>query len=110
VETADTPSPIYKTNQINISIMSYKQPTPTKPRPLSEEEKKAQVERFLSQKRESFAINILCNMVHGAIQNKNTTNMDCKSLVGLAVEMADALIMELYSVPEGEQADKQGDE
>ena len=88
--------------------MSYKT-QPTKPRPLSEEEKKAQVERFLSQKRESFAINILCNMVHGAIQNKHTTNMDCKSLVGVAVEMADALIMELYPVPEGEQADKQGE-
>lgn len=85
--------------------MSYKT-QPTKPRPLSEDEKKAQVERFLAQKRESFSINILCNMVHGAIQNKNTTNMDCKSLVGIAVEMADALIMELYPVPEDGQTEK----
>ena len=82
--------------------MSYKQPTPTKPRPLSEEEKKAQVERFLSQKRESFAINILCNLA------RVTKKADIQ-LVKQSVEMADALIMELYPVPEGEQADKQGE-
>lgn len=81
--------------------MSYKQ-QPTKPRPLSEEEKKAQVERFLSQKRESFAINILCNLCR-------VTKKANIQLVKQSVEMADALIMELYPVPEGEQADKQGE-
>lgn len=82
--------------------MSYKQPTPTKPRPLSEEEKKAQVERFLAQKRESFAVNILCNLC----RVRKKADLD---LVKQSVQMADALIMELYPVPEDQQADKQGD-
>ena len=82
--------------------MSYKQPTPTKPRPLSEEEKKAQVERFLAQKRESFAVNILCNLCR--VRKKADLG-----LVKQSVQMADALIMELYPVPEDQQADKQGD-
>ena len=82
--------------------MSYKQ-QPTKPKPLSEEEKKAQVERFLSQKRESFAINILCNLC------RVTKKADIQ-LVKQSVEMADALIMELYPVPDGQQAEKQGDD
>ena len=81
--------------------MSYKQPTPTKPRPLSEEEKKAQVERFLAQKRESFAVNILCNLC----RVRKKADLD---LVKQSVQMADALIMELYPVPEDQQADKQG--
>lgn len=80
--------------------MSYKQPTPTKPRPLSEEEKKAQVERFLAQKRESFAVNILCNLCR--VSKK--ADLD---LVKQSVQMADALIMELYPVPEDQQVDKQ---
>ena len=81
--------------------MSYKT-QPTKPRPLSEEEKKAQVERFLAQKRESFAVNILCNLC----RVRKKADLD---LVKQSVQMADALIMELYPVPEDQQADKQGD-
>jgi len=99
--------------------MSYKQPTPTKPKPLSEEEKKAQVERFLSQKRESFAINILCNLCRTATESKAvikvsnpgaiSVEIDTTGLVEQAVKMADSLIEKLYPVPEGEQADKQGE-
>ena len=82
--------------------MSYKQPTPTKPRQMTEEEKKAQVERFLSQKRESFAINILCNLC------RVRKSADIR-LVKRSVAMADALVLELYPLPEGEQADKHGE-
>lgn len=79
-------------------IMSYPK-QPTKPRPLSEEEKRAQVERFLSQKRESFAINILCNLC------RVTKKADIE-LVKQSVAMADALIQELYPIPaDGEQAE-----
>lgn len=80
--------------------MSYKQPTPTKPRPLSEEEKKAQVERFLAQKRESFAVNILCNLCR--VSKK--ADLD---LVKQSVQMADALLEELYPIPEGSQTETQ---
>jgi predicted nucleic acid-binding protein len=79
--------------------MSYKT-QPTKPRPLSEDEKKAQVERFLAQKRESFSINILCNLCR-------VTKKADLDLVKKSVEMADALIMELYPVPEDSQTETQ---
>ena len=80
--------------------MSYKQPTPTKPRPLSEEEKKAQVERFLAQKRESFAVNILCNLCR-------VTKKADLDLVKQSVQMADALLEELYPIPEGRETENQ---
>lgn len=73
-------------------------------RPLTEEEKKVKIMQFLQQKRENIAVNVLCNLVHGAITNRNVTNMDCKSLVDLSVEMADRLIEKLYPLPE--EADK----
>ena len=60
---------------------------------ISEEEKKAQVERFLAQKRESFAINILCNLC------RVTAKADL-DLVKQAVQMADSLIEELYPLPD----------
>lgn len=69
-------------------------------RPLTEEEKKIKIAQFLQQKRETISVNLLCNLVHGAITNRNVTNMDCKGLVDLSVEMADALIEKLYPLPE----------
>lgn len=75
-------------------------------RPLTEEEKKFKIAQFLQQKRETISVNLLCNLVHGAITNKNVTNMDCKSLVDLSVEMADALIEKLYPLPEEDKANK----
>ena len=75
-------------------------------RPLTEEEKKVKIMQFLQQKRETFAVNILCNMMQGAITNKNVTNFDCKSLVDLSVEMADKLIEKLYPLPEEDKANK----
>ena len=77
-----------------------KRPVTQAQRPLTEAEKKAKIMQFLQQKREGFAVNVLCNLVHGAITNRKVTNMDCKSLVDLSVEMADRLIEKLYPLPE----------
>lgn len=80
---------------------THPMPVPqAKQRPLTEEDKKVKIMQFLQQKREQFAINILCNLVQGAITNKDATNMDCKLLVGVAVEMADGLLEKLYPLPE----------
>lgn len=73
-------------------------------RPLTEEEKKVKIMQFLQQKRETIAVNVLCNLVHGAINNKNVTNFQARTMVDLSVEIADALIEKLYPLPEG--ADK----
>ena len=73
-------------------------------RPLTQEEKQMRIMQFLQQKREQFAINILCNMTQGAITNKGVTNYDCKCLVDLAVEMADKLLEKLYPTKESEDS------
>ena len=59
------------------------------------DQKKMQALQQLAQ-RTSFAVNILCNMVRGAITNRDCTNADCKGLVDLSVEMADRLMEKLY--------------
>ena len=75
-------------------------PTKTIQRPLTDEEKQQRIMQFLTQKREVFSINILSGMVQGAVTNKDVTNIQCKSLVDLAVEMADALIEKLFPIKE----------
>ena len=77
-------------------------PTKTIQRPLTDEEKQQRIMQFLTQKREVFSINILSGMVQGAVTNKDVTNIQCKSLVDLAVEMADALLEKLYPIKEEE--------
>ena len=74
----------------------------TPQRPMTDEEKQQRIMQFLTQKREVFSINILSGMVQGAVTNKDVTNIRCKSLVDLAVEMADALIEKLYPIKEEE--------
>ena len=76
--------------------------TKTIQRPLTDEEKQQRIMQFLTQKRETFSINILSGMVQGAVTNKDVTNIQCKSLVDLAVEMADALLEKLYPIKEEE--------
>lgn len=71
-------------------------------RPLTKAEKEVRIMQFLQQKREQFAINILCNLCQGAVTNKDATNVQVESLVGVAVKMADELMRELYPVPEEE--------
>ena len=74
-------------------------PTKTIQRPLTDEEKQQRIMQFFTQKREQFAVTILSGMVQGAVTNKDVTNIQCKSLVDLAVDMADALMEKLYPMP-----------
>lgn len=77
-------------------------------RPLTEEEKQAKIMQFLSQKRETFAINILCNLVHVAservVARRDSTDLslDTNGLVNSAVKMADELLERLYPIKEEE--------
>ena len=71
----------------------------TTQRPMTDEEKKQRIMQILTQKRENFSLSILSGMVQGAVTNKDVTNIQCKSLVDLAVEMADALMEKLYPMP-----------
>ena len=71
----------------------------TTQRPMTEEEKQQRIMQILTQKRETFSLSILSGMVQGAVTNKDFTNMQCKSLVDLAVEMADAFMEKLYPIP-----------
>ena len=64
--------------------------------PLTEEQKEQQVLRFFAQKREQFAVSILNNACKGA----NLSGKRHIKLVKKSVEMADALIQELYPLPE----------
>ena len=79
-------------------------------RPLTEDEKKAKIMQFLQQKREGFAINILCNLCQAAdlkvvaTMDNTKLTIDTDGLVDKAVEMADKLIEKLYPLPE--EADK----
>ena len=80
-------------------------PTKTIQRPLTDEEKRMQ---FLMEKREAYSIKILCVMMQGAVTNKDATNYRCKSLVKLAVEMADALMENLYPIEEESPKEEKG--
>ena len=71
----------------------------TPQRPMIDEEKQQRIMQILTQKREAFSLSILSEMVQGAVTNKDVTNIQCKSLVDLAVEMADALMEKLYPMP-----------
>ena len=71
----------------------------TPQRPMTDEEKQQRIMQILTQKREAFSISILSGMLQGAVTNKDVTNFQCKSLVDLAVEMADALMEKLYPMP-----------
>ena len=74
----------------------------TPQRPMTDEEKQQRIMQILTQKREAFSISILSGMLQGAVTNKDVTNIQCKSLVDLAVEMADALLEKLYPIKEEE--------
>ena len=71
----------------------------TPQRRMTDEEKQQRIMQILTQKRENFSLSILSGMVQGAVTNKDVTNFQCKSLVDLAVEMADALMEKLYPIP-----------
>ena len=71
----------------------------TPQRPMTDEEKQQRIMQILMQKREAFSLSILSGMVQGAVTNKDVTNTQYRSLVDLAVEMADALMEKLYPMP-----------
>ena len=71
----------------------------TPQRRMTDEEKQQRIMQILTQKRETFSLSILSGMVQGAVTNKDVTNFQCKSLVDLAVAMADALMEKLYPMP-----------
>ena len=71
----------------------------TTQRPMTNEEKQQRIMQILTQKREAFSISILSGMLQGAVTNKDVTNIQCRSLVDLAVAMADALMEKLYPMP-----------
>ena len=71
----------------------------TPQRPMTDEEKQQRIMQILTQKREAFSISIISGMVQGAVTSKDVTNTQCKSLVDLAVNMADALLEKLYPIP-----------
>lgn len=73
---------------------SFKKPTPIKGvAPLTEEAKKAKVAQFFMQKRETFSLNILCSLIRG------NGEVNIQDVVKGAVEIADALLEELYPIP-----------
>lgn len=67
--------------------------TPARPRELTPEEKAAQVARFLSQKRESFALSAFA----GAIRADGMKH-DPKAVAEWSVQAADALMEKLYPI------------
>ena len=85
-------------------------------RPLTDEEKKDRVIRFLAQTREQYAISILQGMVANpeVVGRKASVSADGSftetaeinnGLVNKAVEMADALLEKLYPLTDGGQSD-----
>ena len=69
-------------------------------KPLTEEEKKQKIMQFVQQKREAFAISILCSLIQGDFENSN------EDLVERSVILADKLFEALYSLPETENTNK----
>ena len=65
-------------------------------RPLTDEEKQARAMQFLAQKREQYALNILCNICREFASVKETGT----ALVDIAVKMADHLLEKLYPIKE----------
>lgn len=70
------------------------------PAQMTEEQKKAKVIQFLQQKRESFSLNILCNLCKAL--DKKASSAQSLAMVDLSVTMADALMDKLYPIQEEE--------
>ena len=69
-----------------------------------QEQKKNQALAMLVQKRETFAVNILCHLCRGnAYSLIGNESKDEEKLVDLSVAMADRLLEKLYPVKEEKQ-------
>lgn len=72
-------------------------------RPLTDEEKKDRVIRFLAQKREQYAISILSGMVaNPEVFNYSMTE---EGVIDHAVSLADKLLEKLYPLTDGGESD-----
>lgn len=71
-------------------------PSAAAQRTLTEEEKEERIARIFLQKKASLAEGILFNLVQGAITNNDVSNIQCKSLVNLASEMADEFMKVVF--------------
>lgn len=79
---------------------SMKQSTPARPKELTPEEKAAQVARFLSQKRETFAHSAFAGICRADGMKRNPADV-----AKWSVDAADSLLEKLYPiVKEGEEA------
>lgn len=67
---------------------------------MTQEEKQMRIMQFLQQKREQFAINILCSLC----RNLDQIRVEDKDAVDLSVEMADKLLEKLYPTKESEDS------
>ena len=74
---------------------SMKPSTPAKLPELTPEQKADQVARFLSQKREQFAVTFFA----GLAQNDDIRHLNPKDAAAYAVDAADALMEKLYPLP-----------
>ena len=83
-----------------INPIKTMRPTKTIQRPLTDEEKQQRIMQLLTQKRETFSINILSAVAHGA--DTDWTDVEIKDAVDLSVKMADALMEKLYPIQEEE--------
>lgn len=78
---------------------------PARPKELTPEEKAQQVARFLSQKRETFALSAFA----GICRHADPRRHDPKEVAEWAVNAADALMEKLYPLTaEGEKTEPQG--
>lgn len=80
---------------------SMKPSTPARPRELTPEEKADQIARFLSQKRESFALSAFAGICRADGMKRNPVKV-----AAWAVQAADALMEKLYPIvkEEGKEA------
>lgn len=74
--------------------------TPARPKELTPEEKAAQVARFLSQKRESFALSAFAGAIRAGGMKRSPV-----AVATWSVQAADALLEKLYPIAkDGEEA------
>lgn len=100
--------PFPRSQHQTIFIMNNKKvlqaPQAAKLAPLTAEEKKAQVVRFIAQKREQFATGILFNLMQNPVIMNGEYSIN--EVVDKAVEGADAIMEKLYPLPKEEETNK----
>lgn len=78
---------------------------PTRPKPLTEEEKKTQALKAIANKREQYALNILCNLCQSTGASRKA-----EDLPDVAVKMAEKLLDLLFFTEAAKMADEKKEE